>query len=353
MSISTRNINVATLVLAAIAIGAVLYVLRSILVPFVIAGFISILFRPLITLLRKWHVPTAISLLIVLVICAAAFWGIGTIVSYGVENVAQKSPLYAERIQHMGADASAWLKDISVRIFGTGLSVDFAQLINLSSITSTVSPWLGGVLGIITDAVLVLLFVVLLVLGVDVFPQKLSAAFRDVGGFDSVKIYLTVNEKVLRYLRVKTVFNLLNALCTWLILSLFSVDFAPLLSLLAFLFLFLPNIGSLICSVFIAGVTLVQFESAGYMMLVVGVIVVVQNIFGNVIEPKVMGYSLDLSPVVVLFSMLFWGWMWGIVGMILSVPIMAIITTVMENFPTTRPVAIMMRNQAPKPETVA
>lgn len=271
----------------------------------------------------------------------------------GIGNVVQKSPVYAERVTQMSMDATEALKSLSVKVFGKGLTVDFKQFVDMSTITTTVSTWLGSVLGVVADGVLVLLFVVLLVLGADVFPLKLSAAFRDVAGFDPVRIYWTVNEKVLKYLRVKTLFNLLNALCTWLILSLFNVDFAPLLSLLAFLFLFLPNIGALISAVSIACVTLVQFGSAAHMTLIVGVVVVVQNIFGNVIEPKVMGHSLDLSPVVVLFSLLFWGWMWGIVGMILSVPIMAIITTVMENFPTTRPVAIMMRNRAPLPDQVS
>ena len=94
-------------------------------------------------------------------------------------------------------------------------------------------------------------------------------------------------------------------------------------------------------------VTAIQFESLGYAIIVVLVLIVVQNLIGNVIEPKVMGENLNLSPVVILFSLVFWGWMWGIVGMVLSVPIMAIIKTIMEQFPTTRPIAVLMGNGVP------
>ena len=100
-------------------------------------------------------------------------------------------------------------------------------------------------------------------------------------------------------------------------------------------------------------IALVQFESLPQALLIVGILVVLQNIVGNVLEPRAMGSSLDLSPTVVLFSLVFWGWMWGLAGMVLSVPIMAILKTVMEQFPTTRPIALLMANKAPQPESVS
>jgi AI-2 transport protein TqsA len=185
------------------------------------------------------------------------------------------------------------------------------------------------------------------VLGGDLFARKLQVAFHDVTAVNAVRIYDTLNMKVLRYLRLKTLINLFTGLVVYAVLEAFGVDFAPVMGLLAFLFNYIPNIGSFIMTVLPGAIAAVQFENVGFALIIVGVLIVVQNLIGNIIEPKIMGTSLDISPVVVLFSLVFWGWMWGIVGMILSVPIMAVVKTLMEQFPTTKPLAILMGSTVP------
>ena len=103
---------------------------------------------------------------------------------------------------------------------------------------------------------------------------------------------------------------------------------------------FVPNVGSLIASILVTIVMLLQFESIVTPVIILGVLILIQNIKGNIIEPKIFGAKLDLSPLLLLFSLLFWGYVWGIVGMILSVPIMSMIKIIFMNIPATRSIEI-------------
>ena len=111
---------------------------------------------------------------------------------------------------------------------------------------------------------------------------------------------------------------------------------------------FIPNIGSLIVSVLVMIVMLLQFNSLVFPLIILAVLILIQNLKGNIIEPKFFGHRLDLSPLVLFFSLIFWGYIWGIVGMILSVPIMSMIKITFMNIPATKPIAILMSNSAPK-----
>jgi predicted PurR-regulated permease PerM len=202
----------------------------------------------------------------------------------------------------------------------------------------------------LTDSVLVLLFLVFMILGGDTFIEKLHAVF---GGtdYDVAEIIANVNKKVRRYLGVKTLLNAVVGVMTAVTLMLFGVDFAPVFGLTTFLLLYIPNIGSFIATIFPAVISLMQFDSISQTAIITGVLILEYNIVGNVIEPAVMGESLDLSPVLVLFSLLFWGFLWGAAGMILSVPMMAVLKTLFEAIPATRALAVMMGNKAPTTST--
>ncbi|MBK8552927.1 MAG: AI-2E family transporter [Ignavibacteria bacterium] len=112
---------------------------------------------------------------------------------------------------------------------------------------------------------------------------------------------------------------------------------------------FIPNIGSMIVTIFVAIVALLQFESLAMPVFIVVVLILVQNLKGNILEPRIFGQRLDLSPLLLFFSLIFWGYIWGIVGMILSVPIMSMIKITLMNIPATKPIAILMSNN-PIPE---
>lgn len=342
--------RLAVLVLAVIAVAACLFVLRDILIPFVAAVFLAILFRPLIDVVKRIGAPTWVALLVVLGVSGAALWGISAIIGIGVDGAVAKAPEYSEKIQRLATSAAQSVSQIPG---GSEVLKHVDGIVTPEAGIAIASRWLSSAVSIVGDGVIALLYLVFIVLGSGNFGVKLRAAMNAAGTSDLVHVYMAVNDKVLKYLRTKTLFNLLNAAVVYGVLFVFGVDFAPVLAMLAFFFAYLPNIGSFITVVVSGAIVLIQFESPGQALLVVAILIVLANTIGNVLEPRAMGQSLNLSPLVVLFSLVFWGWMWGIVGMILSVPIMAVLTVVMEQFPTTRPIAILLGNSLPETKTTA
>jgi predicted PurR-regulated permease PerM len=131
------------------------------------------------------------------------------------------------------------------------------------------------------------------------------------------------------------------------ILLIFGVDFALLWGFLAFLLNFIPNIGSIVAVILPILIALLQFDSASTALILLVLLMTTQMIMGNVIEPKMMSFSLDLSPLLVLVALIFWGWIWGIWGMILAVPIMSILKIVFENVEALKPIGIVMSGKVP------
>jgi AI-2 transport protein TqsA len=345
-----RPVTIAVVLLAIIASGVMLYVLRPILIPFVLASLLAIMFRPLVSRLRSWRVPMPLSMIVVLAIAVGAVWIVAMITSSGIGSVIEKAPEYQVRLNDFVMDVNRWLRQASLSMTGKSSSFAWNNLISVTTITSAASATLGGVVSFLGDSALMLLFLVFMVVAGEHTPAKLRNAFANVSWFDAPTLYAAVNRHVVKYLQVKTLINLVNGLVSWAILEAFGVDFAPLLGLFTFFLHYIPNIGSLVSSVLPAFVFLLQTGSVAETVVMTAVLSGVQMLIGNVIEPKIMGDRLDLSPVLVLFSLALWGFMWGIVGMIISVPIMAIIKTVLEAFEGTRPLGMMMSSRVMKPQ---
>lgn len=345
MSTPRSNIGLSTLILSVIAVTAALYVLHSILVPLVLAGFLAVIFKPVVHLVRRFGLPSWVGIVVVLIVAAGAIYGVSIIVSWGVQSAIEKGPEYAGKLKSVILQAQHMAGTIGGRL-GEPAFKHLDRIVTAEQALQMASSWVGMAISIIGDGALVLLFLIFMLLGGENFPRKLAAAFSG-SSMDLVGVYQTLNDRVLKYLRIKTLINLATGIIVYAVLALFGVDFAAVIALLAFFFNYIPNIGSFIMTVIPGTIAALQFDNIGYALIIVAVLIVVQNLIGNVAEPKIMGDHLDLSPVVVLFSLVFWGWMWGVVGMVLSVPIMAILKTVMEQFPTTKPLAILMGSAVP------
>ncbi|MDZ4745063.1 MAG: AI-2E family transporter [bacterium] len=349
MQSTNRTIVVTLSILAVIASAAVIYLLQSILIPFVLAGLLSIVYRPLVTKLRSWKIPMVFCLLAVLVVTGGALWGMYTIISISVDAAIEKAPEYQARIGDLTTQFNETVKKFSKMLALRPGTIKPDTWLNAGSVSSAAAGVANSLVAFAGDSVLILLFLIFMVPGGEFFPRKLRLAFDGVTNFDVVAVHRAVNEKVRRYLGIKTILNAVVAVLTYVILLIFDVDFAALIALITFLMHYLPNIGSFLSTVIPGVVALVQFGDFGQALLIVLILIVMQNIIGNIIEPKIMGTSLDLSPVLVLFALAFWGWMWGVVGMILSVPIMAVTKVVLENIPSTKPLAVLMSG-TPKPK---
>jgi predicted PurR-regulated permease PerM len=157
-----------------------------------------------------------------------------------------------------------------------------------------------------------------------------------------IKVGGRISQSIEEYLGLKTLISLLAGVLTSLALWLFGVQFALLWGVLAFLLNFIPNVGALLATVPPVLMALFQSGSPGFALLAASVLVAIHFVVGNYLEPKIMGRGLNLSPLVVLFALIFWGWMWGGVGMLLAVPLTAAFNIAMEEYDPSMPLAKMI-----------
>jgi AI-2 transport protein TqsA len=206
----------------------------------------------------------------------------------------------------------------------------------IRSVSSALAAFAGSV-------GLVALYVAFLLLEQETFDRKVDALFRAPDEAASVRKLLGhIERRVERYLWIKTLVSLATAVLSWCVLRSVGCDNASFWALIIFMLNYIPFIGSLLGVLFPALLTLVQFGSFGPFLTVLIGLALVQFSLGNVVEPRLMGSSLNLSPIVIVVSLAVWGSLWGVAGMFLCVPIMVIVMIVCAHFSTTRSLAILL-----------
>ncbi len=206
-------------------------------------------------------------------------------------------------------------------------------------LTSTLSS-LSATVGTI---VIVIIYIVFLLLEEVAFSKKIDAIFPDQRKRARIQEVLNeIYESTNKYITLKTGISILTGALSYIVLRLFDIDYAFLWAFLIFIFNYIPYIGSLIATLLPSIFAIVQFGSLWSFVWVFISVEVIQLVVGNYIEPKVMGRSLNLSPLVVVVALSFWGYVWDLLGMFLSVPITSIMLITLAQFPATRKIAILL-----------
>ncbi len=220
------------------------------------------------------------------------------------------------------------------------LQTDYFETLDLPGLLTDV---LDSSLGFLTTFFLVLLYVVFLLLEQQIFHTKLRLIFKERNEYVRfLGIVRKVDQSVHSFVSIKTSLCLLSGVVSYLVLIIIGVDFAFLWAFLIFLFNFIPIIGAFIGVVFPSLIALVQFGTILEPVLVISLLSAIQLVVGNILEPKVLGTKLNLSPLVVVLSLTFWGSLWGIAGMFLCVPITVIMMIVFNQFEGTKKIAILL-----------
>lgn len=317
----------------------------SIVVPFLLSAFLAILCGPPLAWLGRRGIPRGLALLIVLVSVAAVVLGMATLVAGTVNRfIAAWPATYQPRAAELTRDANEWidrqrkehpwLEDLHIGDEGQ-LWSQVAPEDLMSHFTNAIST-LGGTL----SKVFLILLTTLFLLGeATLIPEKLreiaAGSERNVGDYQRIK------SEINRYMGIKTLTSMLTGLIIAVGLAVLRVDFALLWGVLAFLLNFVPNIGSIIAAVPAVMLTLLQY-GLGVAGIVVVLYVVVNMFIGNLLEPRWMGRGLDLLSLVVFMSLVFWGWVLGPVGMVLSVPLTMTVKIALEGHPDTRWLGILL-----------
>jgi AI-2 transport protein TqsA len=311
---------------------------EPVLVPFLLSVFLAMLGFPLLVGLRRLGVPQSIAILAVVLGLVVVLVGVGAIVGGSVNAFTQALPLYQRRLTLL-------LVSGEQQLAAWGLNVSFStvvgDLINPGRILQLAGGLLSRLAGIVSSFFLVFLTTVFMLTEATGFAAKIRAAWGDAGS--RMLQFSKVMTQVHRYLIIKTVISIFTGLVLGTWVWLLGVDFPVLWGLLAFLLNYIPNIGSIMAAVPPVLVGLIQPEGGfGLALTVAAGYLAVNVVVGSGLEPRMMGARLGLSTLVVFLSLVFWGWVWGGIGMLLSVPLTMVVKILMQNSDELQWVAILL-----------
>ena len=329
------NHNVMINIAAFIIIVAGLKAATELLVPFLLAVFIAVLCAPMMIWLKKKKVPSILSVLLVAVLFFLITATLGTVIGASLSAFYQDLPEYEQKLQQQGAAVVAALSGFGIVVDETVLS----NYIDPGAAMKMVAKIFSGLGGVLTNAFLILFSVVFILLEASDFPGKLKRALGN--KTNALEHYQSFSDSVQRYLLIKTLVSMGTGFVVGITLAWMGVDYAILWAVIAFLLNFIPNIGSIIAAVPPMLIALIQLGPMSSML--VAILYVATNLlFGNVIEPRYMGRSLGLSTLVVFVSLVFWGWIFGPVGMLLSIPLTMVVKIALENSKRNRWIAVLL-----------
>lgn len=307
----------------------------SILVPFLLSMFIAIICAPPLFWMQRKGVPNTLAVLSILVGIIVIGLLLAAFVGTSLNDFSKALPVYEKRLADMTAAVVSWLNHLGLEISGPVLTDYFDPGKAMKMAANT----LAGLSGLLTNGFMILLTVIFILLEASGFPQKLHTALSDPE--ESMGQFRSFTESVNHYLALKTLFSLATGVAIGLWLAILGVDFALLWGLVAFLLNYVPNIGSIIAAIPAILLAFIQLGAGPALLTCLGY-VVVNVVFGSILEPKYMGRGLGLSTLVVFLSLVFWGWVLGPVGMVLSVPLTMIVKIALESYDDTRWIAIML-----------
>ncbi|HVG08721.1 MAG TPA: AI-2E family transporter [Thermoanaerobaculia bacterium] len=343
----TKLILVFLGILVFLALGVVLHMLKAILLPFVIAVFLGQIFIPAMAALRRLKVPSGVAIVLILVGVSALLFAFSWVIYSSALAFKESLPAYEARLGGLVQGAVARLVAAFPFLREPVEGFHWQEAVEVSSVGGLLAAGVGSFLVFFNELFLVLLYLVFLLAGSESFPHKLERALKD-RAERVATVIANIEGQVRRYLLTKTLVNLGHGILVAVLLAAFGVDFAPLWGFLTFIAHYIPTVGAVISVGLPTIFMLLQFESTGWALLVAAINLAVQFFIGNMLEPRIMGTSLDLSPIIVLLSLIFWGWLWGAWGMILAVPITSTLKIVCENVAALQPLSVLMSGSAEK-----
>jgi predicted PurR-regulated permease PerM len=329
--------------LAVIAFGVVVAGLaygRSFLVPLAVAFFIRSVLEATIQgfagfQLGAHRMPRALATIMGFAAVLIGLYLIGSILLGQADAVASAWPRYVARFETIIGDLTQWL--------GPEYSSKLKQAMSAIDLTRQIPGLIASTQSVVGSMVLVLAYLGFMFAEGGYVGSKIAAMFPDPRkAQETALLFHTISESVQRYIWIKTVISVLTAAACYVVMRLVGVDFAATWALLIFVLNYIPNIGSILGVVLPSIIALVQFETLGPFLVLVTTLTAIQFTIGSVLDPMLMGTSLNMSPFAIILGLAFWGTIWGVAGMFLSVPILVVVMIVCAHVPSWRWVAILL-----------
>ncbi len=331
---------------------------QAILLPFALALFLAVMSMPVMFWLQLRRVPAPLAIALTMLVMGAVFGALIMLATQAVGDLQEQIPRYTTSIRTLYDD---WRTG-----FGELINIDLDEFRLLDLIDPGVAaPWFAaraaGVVAFLGNMFLVLLIMAFVLGEAMVFPFKFRAIVgpRDGERRHSTKTVKNDRRRVTKivrevqaYLGIKTLVSLATGLVIGVMAWLLNLEFPVLLGLIGFVLNYIPTVGSILAALPALFLSLVQFTQLGHFLLVAGGYGAINMVFGNLIEPNLMGKRLGLSTLVVILSLLFWAWVWGPVGALLAVPLTMIVKIMLENTEDLRWVAILL-DKSPPPQPIS
>lgn len=310
-------------------------VAADIIVPFILALFIAVVLNPVVQRMVKLRIPRVIAVSLLIVIIVMLMVLLLAYLGTSLNELARTLPQYRSSLVIPLKNLEPWLQRA-----GIGVSVDeLVKYIDPNAAMTLVTNLLAQLSNAMSSIFLLLLTVVFMLLEVPQLPNKLKQMMsRPIEGMAAIQRAI---DSVSHYLVLKTAISIVTGLVAWGMLAALNVRFAFVWGLLAFALNYIPNIGSVLAA--IPPIAQVLVFSGLYDALVVFAgYLVINLVFGNILEPRIMGRGLGLSTLVVFLSLIFWGWLLGPVGMLLSVPLTIIVKIALEQTNGGQSIAVLL-----------
>jgi AI-2 transport protein TqsA len=272
----------------------------------------------------------AVTLTLVVVLLVAA--ALGSVVSLAFARVTERGPQLGDRLRDVARAVDAWSRSIGLPGLGTAASA------RLTAMTASAIEYLRAAAGLL---VLVLAFFALMMAEVRDFEARLARHLQRRQRDEAIDTVRQIAGRVRRHMVALTITSAISGLVTGLFTLAVGLELAPVWALLTFLLNYILVVGPFIAVVPPTLYAILQFDGLAQPILVAAGIGIIQVVMGNIVDPKIEGRVLSLSPVVVLFALVFWGWIWGVTGAFVSIPLTAAIIIACANFPGTQWIATL------------
>jgi len=325
-----------TLAAIVIVLAGIKYA-ENIISPLLIALFISALSGPVLFWLTEKKVPVGIAVTLIIFTLVILGLFISSILGTSLNGFSDNLPDYQQRLQEVNQSIALFLNQLGIHL----QIEEFKKIFNLGKTMGFIGSTLNQVLGTLTNVFFILMTVIFLLLELNCFRNKFKRISTN--PTQTMARLEHISKTIAGYFKIKTFTSFITAVPIFIALSIMGIDFPILWGMVAFLFNYIPNIGSIIAAVPVILLALIQFGfiAAGEVALLY---LAMNSLIGSFLEPKLMGKSLGLSTLVVFLSLVFWGWLLGPVGMFLSVPLTMSFKIIVDSYDKTRWISILLSN---------
>jgi predicted PurR-regulated permease PerM len=338
-----KDLKTTNTLLLLLVIPVVFYVLKImsfIFIPLVLSMFISVLFLPMMRWLQKMKIPKNFRVLIVVFVVIITLWGIVRLMILSGSQVVEHSGAFLGKAKEQ---MNSLIISIESVLGGKISSSDelFSQILEKINVSSEFGPAIAYFKGTFT-MILMTAFFVILWLAESINIQQIIKSMMTDHKYGSVKTFLEIEKDLITFVRVKVIVSLLLGVSTGLICYFFGLSFPIFWGLFALFAVYVQLIGPLLQVVLMTLFAIVEFDVSSHFLFFMLAIILAQILIGSVLEPIFMGKSFSINVITILVMLMLWGYIWGIPGMVLSIPITVFLKIIFEQFPATQGLAILM-----------